>query len=470
MRELFPSLTAGITATGRGLWRATKWLARAMLYLLPILILLHLIATVVTGRQLQRDMTRLRSAGILLPTNELIPTVPKGEENAAPVYEKAWKALRFSTEDETALFDQGIKHDAKWLALARQVVAANSEYYHLLDQASVITHCVFPVDWSSPIEALFPHFSQLRKAARILSLRADVAAADGQIEAALDSVTTIARVAQHAKTDPIIISELVSYGIQDLAISTLEEVLSQGTPPSSDCKGLYEELGKIDNNASSVRVMKGEVGLFSAEIFNLVRSGKVSLDDLYGDSTRNISFGSPLRTREKLRGWLWRPLFNADLRVNLAHMEKQIKAAELPWPESEQAIEKDQEQLDQSPPFYAILSRIITPAFNTVVLRRDRATATVRTAQVALALKAYQAEHGTLPASLNDLKQAGWKLPCDPFGGGEYRYRREGAGFVVWSIGPDMKDNNATRVYDDLPREEQRKPNASYDIVLRCAR
>ena len=227
MRELFPSLTAGIAAIGRGLWFVTRRVGRAMLYLLAVLVLVHLIATGVTSWQLQRDMTRLRAAGILLPAKELIPTVPSGAENAAPVYKKAWNALRLSTEDETALFDQGVKHDAKWLALARQVVAANPEYYRLLGQATEIPNCVFPVDWTSPIAALFPHFGQMRKAARMLSLRANVAATDGQMEAALDSVTIIARVAQHAKTDPIIISELVSYAIQDLAVSTLEEVLSR---------------------------------------------------------------------------------------------------------------------------------------------------------------------------------------------------------------------------------------------------
>ena len=475
MRELFPSLTAGIAAIGRGLWFVTRRVGRAMLYLLPALILVHIIATVITGRQLQRDMTRLRAAGILLPAKELIPTLPPGAENAAPVYEKAWNALRFSVEDERALFDQGVKHDAKWLALARRVVAANPEYYRLLDQASVISHCVFPVDWTSPTAAVFPHFNQLSKAARMLTLRANVEAADGQIEAALDSVTTIARVAQHAKSDAIIISELLSYAIQDMAVSTLEEVLSRGTSPPSTCKSLYEELGKLDNSASSLRVMKGEVGLLMAEVFDLVRSGKVSLDDLCGGESSGGSFWGRSRSLIRVRAWLWRPLFNADQRVNLAHMERQIRAAELPWPESERTIQEDEDRLNQRPPVYAVLTRMVTPVFGGCILRRDRATAAIRAAQVALALKVYQAEHGALPASLSDLEQAGWRLPRDPFGDGEYRFRREGGGFVVWSIGPDMQDGNASRdfrAYANLPltAAERKKNPYDYDVIFRCTR
>ncbi|NIO66236.1 MAG: hypothetical protein GTO28_12345, partial [Gammaproteobacteria bacterium] len=82
---------------------------------------------------------------------------------------------------------------------------------------------------------------------------------------------------------------------------------------------------------------------------------------------------------------------------------------------------------------------------------------------------AHEGEHGSLPASLAELEAAGWDLPADPFGGGEYRYRREGRGFVVWSIGPDMDDDGAARDYyawRELPDDEREEYD--YDVIFRC--
>jgi hypothetical protein len=98
-------------------------------------------------------------------------------------------------------------------------------------------------------------------------------------------------------------------------------------------------------------------------------------------------------------------------------------------------------------------------------------TAAIRAAQVALTLEVYGAEHSAYPATLAALEQAGWKLPRDPFGGGEYRYRPEGAGFVVWSIGLDMQDDNASREFADLSPEAKRQANQyDYDIIFRVGR
>jgi hypothetical protein len=115
------------------------------------------------------------------------------------------------------------------------------------------------------------------------------------------------------------------------------------------------------------------------------------------------------------------------------------------------------------------------PIFSRFVWSRDRATAAIGTARIALALKAYRGDHAAYPASLAELDAVGWKLPLDPFGGKPYRYRREGTGFVVWSLGPDMDDDNASRDFDSyqkLPRSpgQRERPPEDYDIVFRCKR
>jgi hypothetical protein len=61
-----------------------------------------------------------------------------------------------------------------------------------------------------------------------------------------------------------------------------------------------------------------------------------------------------------------------------------------------------------------------------------------------LALHAFQSEQGRFPDSLSELTPAYLKkVPPDPFGNGEaVRYRKNGKTYLLYSIGPDGKDDN----------------------------
>jgi hypothetical protein len=478
MGELFPSLIAARRALWRGVrcfGRGLRKFGRAMVYLLPVLVLIHLIAVVVTGRQLQGDIERLTKAGIILPARDLIPSVPAGAENAADVYQKAWETLRFSTLDESALFDQRWgEHDANWLPLARRVVAANPEYYRLIDRASRMSHCAFPVDWEPILSAAFPQIGEMRKAARMLALRAYVQTADGRTDDALSSIEALFRVAQQAETDPIIIADLVSYAMQGIGVRTLSEILPASAPSPAASRSLYDQLAKTDNVASSLRAVKGEIGLAGMDVFDWVRSGRISIAQLSSPDEGRISLMRRAPLWGRVRAWVLRPLFNAEQRAYLSYMEREVRAFELSWPASQRAMSEQEKWLDRRSNRHPIVN-IVTPVFTRVVWSRDRATAAVGTAQIALALKAYRADNATYPASLAELEAAGWKLPLDPFGGRPYRYRREGSGFVVWSLGPDMDDDNASRDLDayqklGLSPEEREKNPYDYDVIFRCAR
>ena len=51
--------------------------------LVTLLVVSYLAKTGVGGRQLQEEIARLEAAGVLLEREDLIPTVPAGERNAA---------------------------------------------------------------------------------------------------------------------------------------------------------------------------------------------------------------------------------------------------------------------------------------------------------------------------------------------------------------------------------------------------
>jgi hypothetical protein len=86
-------------------------------------------------------------------------------------------------------------------------------------------------------------------------------------------------------------------------------------------------------------------------------------------------------------------------------------------------------------------------------------------------LRAYRLEHGVFPASLNALA-----LPqgrdIDPFGkGAPLKYRKSGGSYVLYSVGPDGKDDGGKAIDTGSSRGSSPseryyvKDNSAGDIV-----
>ena len=79
-----------------------------------------------------------------------------------------------------------------------------------------------------------------------------------------------------------------------------------------------------------------------------------------------------------------------------------------------------------------------------------------------LALRAHYLQNGAYPATLNELAPRYLKaIPADPFGAGEpMRYKRNGASYVLWSIGPDEKDDGGTPIPPNPDEMNLRAPDS----------
>ena len=92
----------------------------------------------------------------------------------------------------------------------------------------------------------------------------------------------------------------------------------------------------------------------------------------------------------------------------------------------------------------------------------ERSIAAKACAQQAVALRLYRLKHGEYPERLSQLVPDFLdKLPVDPFSGKDYVYRKDGKGFIVYSLGENMKDDGGT--------EAPGKPDEG-DIVWKCSR
>jgi hypothetical protein len=93
-----------------------------------------------------------------------------------------------------------------------------------------------------------------------------------------------------------------------------------------------------------------------------------------------------------------------------------------------------------------------------------RKIASRRTTQTALAIERYRLAEGRLPQALSDLVPVYLEaIPTDPFDGQELRYDVLAKGYVVYSIGEDLRDDGGAEK-EDRKRDGQNKP--AWDVTF----
>jgi hypothetical protein len=418
--------------------------------------------------RLQEEIARLESAGVLLSPEHLIPHVPEGERNAADLYEQAFRVYNLGWSERDTVCDFSDRSPER-LALVREVVERNEGYYQLLDEAARTPHCAFPVDWANPHADTTSHYGKLREAASMLEVRADLLTVDGDYDGALAACATALRLAEHVKLEPSSRSQGVARAIQGITISALACTLAAGSPTPEACRRLFDQIATIDQIEPSVRALQGDLALDGMAIFALARAGDAKA------LSASLGFDEKAIAVYLTYG---RPLLIADQITYLRHMEKLIAACAQPYAAAGDLPREAEAILEEAHSYASLITQKMADVFlaGQNVARRDGMTARLRATQIALALKAFHWHHGRYPDTLAELEGEGWSLPKDPFAVPEaaYGYSRDGDGFVVWSLGPDL-DNDFGVSHQDRLRAASRTQEqltvrriTDYDIVVRC--
>jgi hypothetical protein len=108
-----------------------------------------------------------------------------------------------------------------------------------------------------------------------------------------------------------------------------------------------------------------------------------------------------------------------------------------------------------------VLVVLLMPALGPTVEAESRARTREALEQVGFALAAHRADHGTYPDSLSALTPKYIsRMPNDLYTEQPLNYRRQGAGFLLYSVGENGVDDGG-RTFDSQPRGD--------DIVLRVS-
>ena len=230
--------------------------------------------------------------------------------------------------------------------------------------------------------------------------------------------------------DPLLIAGLTRVASISIVLDALEVIVCRHPAPDPLPEGFVKELERAGDRAVSAIFLEGE---------------------------RCFSNASCAAMRRQSRR-LMRPFILTSNQIHINDMSSQAIAA-LTEPDFQArrakcaALEtpgvKLKAKLKAKPGFWyplthmhRILADALRPAMARSITSFDRSIAMVAIARQAIALKQYKAAHGEYPPDLQTLVPERTKdLPLDPFSGKLFQYRREGEGFILYSLWDDFKDD-----------------------------
>ncbi len=433
--------------------RVWVWIVIALV-LLPLvgIAVFHL----VTGRALERRMNEVRAQGLPVTLEELNEsyTIPPDAENAANLYLDAFdNKVEWSGEDKEKLPMVG---NARLPArtepisepnqvLIRQYLTDNQAALTILHEAAILPHARYPIDLTQGFNAQATWLIHVRQCARLLELEALMHIEQDDPNQALQSVQTGLALAQSLKS-PVLIDFMVRMAAYASQLHALERVMSRTVLTREQLQGMAELIHSPHAAHSIKYALTGEMctGL------SALRMPLQDMASMMGSDSPLLALAlGPMRALGLLK---------RDALSYLGIMQDYIAATELPSPERlaiAKAITEDVEQGKRG----GFLTRMIVPALGRVMELESRTQAQRLVAYCALSVEQYRLALGRLPESLDELvPQYLDTVPQDPFDGQPLRYRVLERGFVVYSIGEDLSDDDGKEQEKRRRRGGKRQP------------
>ena len=268
LREMFPTFIAISRIRlrfPRRLLPIVIKIAKGTLVVLALALVAHAILLAVWRREVETKLAAIRARGEPVYAKDLAPKPMPDGENAAVIYEKAFRLLRtpkpFTSDDPLRAFldaRTGPEERAALEPQVRRIIGENQAVLPLVAAAAARPKCVFPVKWADGYDALHPHFAKLRRLGRLFSAKAILDARDGRLNEAVDDTSLALAVARAVDDDPSMISVLVEASMTRSILTSLMRATQTRPLDLAQSRRVYDELGKIDLVPAFARAKRGE--------------------------------------------------------------------------------------------------------------------------------------------------------------------------------------------------------------------
>ncbi len=418
------------------------------LVVLTVLILAGIIAAMlVTSTQsgaLAEKVAAAKKVGFPFEGKDLVPKFNFPEsQNAAPHYLDAKSIERAIGFTKNTAGHNAVGKFPNEMASADRAIIVQyvREYGPVIDEyqkGAAKPYCYFEKDWSKGANVLFPEFADIKTMSRTVLARAYLRANSGDIKGAAADLDSVTRTARHLASQPTLIALLVSVSLEAMEAKTIENLLvaaskdkrltdalrtqAKGQTDKWDLtNGLRAEaflLWWCTDHLHDLSAMAGSSPNDEPLLMRLTKNSqtvaravKSSVLDVYTPALRDYKpFGDE---RAVLQG--------VDMRAQRAKAESIL-----------------------AQPYLEVLMAV----WSQLPVTFDRARAKKVSLLAALDVIEHRRTHGAWPKSLAEVGAY-----TDPFDKQPLRYRIDGTGFRVWSVGQNKVDDGG-KTRDETKSED----------------
>lgn len=446
-----------------------------------ILILLGVIYAVMMIRataRLRRAYAALEASGRPMRAAEVVPPEVPDTENAAVLFQSAILMLKgqsagqknllerlgedlsgslFSRPKEPDKLAKQQRDEAELRQLMNQEIVASA--LSTIEQGTRRPVCQFDRDYTANMSFDMPVLKDLRNLIRVLGTRVCLDAEAGEARKAWERIQIQLKLADGLRSDPTTNSQWTRMSLINYSTRIVQHLCDVAPPDPEESRRIEILLSNLDDATPFIRAMDGERLLIGEWFFALP---KAELNDVLQKNTQNPNKIAPESVeRFNYRVWftmaVFRPRFIADHAAYLEIMRKRVELLEAPY--QDRGARHDVFQ----PGWSSLLTDKLTGYFGYEKEFFCRMSAGLRMTRAGLALLRHRQAQGTFPETLDVL---GLKGLIDPFDEKPLRYRREGEGFLVYSVGDDQHDNGGTP-QPEFDSNNPRRSRVEYDFLWR---
>jgi hypothetical protein len=366
-----------------------------------------------------------------LLTEEIQPEPVPDEENAAPIYRRAF--VSFGVNPRTCGRFYHSLNRGRDLTIAsdevKDFLALNRPALKLMAKAAAKPDCQFVSDYSRGGRTRLPSLMGIRASTIVMMIDARRAAHEGRLAESAARVEQALHLARGAAKVRILIGAMIGGACEEIVLSDVNRILNTTTPDAAYLESVIRSLGEhLEARPRLVDCYRVERVTSMLSAMEVVARKRKSY---YRRFDRNA-----LYQFRRLSGGVLK-----DHRASREYWDRAEKAAAEELPRRlrlMRAIATDRR-------LNARMNRMRSPFGDAMpsVYASARSDATsiaqLRVARLGLGCELFKARCGAYPARLGQLVERFpalfESLPADPFTGKTMIYRKTAGGFVVYSLG-----------------------------------
>lgn len=416
-------------------------LFRGFLVFVVLIIVTCIVADQVMLRKVQQKREAFRERFGKVDFRDFIPERPSPEADAGRLYGFAiaqmakadqeygdWSIYHALTEGAEAFRKRG--QDDSDLPKQDEIDARVRQKLSAMDEAFRIVNDARALDQGAPLQSyepedMLPVLAEVRMLARNIAAKAVFEARAGNLDAACAWLESGLHLAYMMNNCPTLIVHQVRIACVGVALDAAEEVMNTANAPLPLEASYWSLLDRVANPGVLRNTLAGEAAYAMAQKMPMPRlfwsSNESKLIDFYLELDDISRLESPKERREL---------------IGAIPVEQKFPMSPMNW-----------------------MVPMLAPVLVRSIDAHDRIAAQCDFVRLAAALRTWKQKHNAYPEALETITTAA-SLPLDPFTGEDYRYRREDEGFVLYSVGPDRKDDGGA---NGEKRDEG-------DIIWTCVR